>query len=126
LRRLRLYGEITSSANERGSEVVLTRDFRETVMAAAQKDAVYRRSLLTRGFALSHSADEEDRNVGKSLLRDYINATIGFQTLAKELSKKPESLMRMLSASGNPRLSNFAELIDCLFEHEGLSLLDEE
>ncbi len=75
---------------------------------------------------MSHSADEEDRNVGKSLLRDYINATVGFQTLAKELNKKPESLMRMLSAPGNPRLSNFAELIDCLFEHEGLSLLDEE
>ena len=55
--------------------MALTRDFRETVMAAAQKDAAYRRSLLTRGFALSHSADEEDRNVGKSLLRDYINAT---------------------------------------------------
>jgi hypothetical protein len=32
----------------------------------------------------------------------------------------------MLSASGNPRLSNVAELIDRLFEHEGLSLLDEE
>ena len=106
--------------------MALTRDFRETVMAAAQKDAVYRRSLLTRGLALSHSADEEDRNVGKSLLRDYINATVGFQTLAKELGKKPESLMRMLSVSGNPRLSNFAELIDCLFEHEGLSLFGEE
>ena len=106
--------------------MALTRDFRETVMAAAQKDAVYRRSLLTRGFALAHSAGEEDRNVGKSLLRDYINATVGFQTLAKELGKKPESLMRMLSASGNPRLSNFAELIDCLFEHEGLSLFGEE
>jgi hypothetical protein len=106
--------------------VALTRDFRETVMAAAQKDAVYRRSLLTRGFALSHSGGEEDRNVGKSLLRDYINATVGFQTLAKELGKKPESLMRMLSASGNPRLSNFAELVECLFEHEGLSLFGEE
>ncbi|MEB2343915.1 MAG: transcriptional regulator [Deltaproteobacteria bacterium] len=106
--------------------MALTRDFRETVMAAAQKDAAYRRSLLTRGFALAHSADEEDRNVGKSLLRDYVNATLGFQALAKELDKKPESLMRMLSDSGNPRLSNFAELVECLFEHEGISLLDEE
>ena len=90
------------------------------------EDAAYRRSLLTRGFALSHSADEEDRNVGKSLLRDYINATLGFQSLAKELGKKPESLMRMLSAAGNPRLSNFAELVECLFEQEGLSLRDDE
>ncbi len=102
--------------------MALTRDFRETVMAAAQTDAAYRRSLLTRGFALSHSADEEDRNVGKSLLRDYINATVGFQALAKDLGKKPESLMRMLSATGNPRLSSFAELVDGLFEYEGLAL----
>ena len=106
--------------------MALTRDFRETVMAAAQKDSAYRRSLLTRGFALAHSAAEEDRNVGKSLLRDYINATLGFQALAKELDKKPESLMRMLSDSGNPRLSNFAELVECLFEHEGISLLDKQ
>ena len=64
---------------------------------------------------MSHSADEEDRNVGKSLLRDNINATVGFQALTEELGKKPESLVRMLSASGNPSLSNFAELIDGLF-----------
>jgi hypothetical protein len=24
------------------------------------------------------------------------------------------------------RLSNFAELVECLFEHEGIALLDEE
>jgi putative addiction module killer protein len=117
---------VQAAQAEGETDMALTRDFRDTVMAAAQKDPAYRRNLLTRGFALSHSADEEDRNVGKSLLRDYINATLGFQALAKELDKKPESLMRMLSTSGNPRLSNFAELVECLFEHEGIALLDEE
>lgn len=106
--------------------MALTRDFRETVMAAARKDSAYRRSLLTRGFVLAHSADEGNRNVGKALLRAYVNATLGFRALAKELDKKPESLMRMLSDSGNPRLGNFAELVECLFAHEGIPLLGEE
>ena len=70
---------------------------------------------------VARDADEEDRNVGKSLLRDYINATLGFQALAKELDKRPESLMRMLIDSGNPRLGNFAERVECLFEPEGIS-----
>lgn len=104
--------------------MALTRDFRQTVLEAAQKDPAYRRGLLTRGFTLTHSAREEDRVVGRSLLRDYINATIGFQALAKELDKKPQSLMRMLSPTGNPRLSNFAELVDYLHEYEGIPLIE--
>ena len=106
--------------------MALTRDFRESVLEAAHRDPAYRRGLLTRGFALAHSARSEDRAVGKSLLRDYINATIGFQALAKELDKKPQSLMRMLSPTGNPCLANFAELVDYLYEYEGIPLLETE
>jgi DNA-binding phage protein len=79
--------------------------------------------LLTRGAVLSLSGEDEDRAVGKLHLRNYINATIGFQELAKQLDKKPESLMRMLSPTGNPTLSNFAELLDCLYEYEGIPFL---
>jgi len=98
----------------------LTRDFRETVYEAAQRDPAFRRGLLTRGFAVAHSADAEDRAVGPAHLRDYVNATIGFQ----ELAKKPQSLMRMLSDKGTPRLSEFAELVDCLYDYDGIHLLD--
>ncbi len=104
--------------------MALTRNFKETVLEAARKDPAYRRRLLTRGFTLAHSADVEDRSVGKSLLCDYINATVGFRALAKELDKRPQSLMRMLSPSGNPRLSNFAELVDYLLEYEGIEVLE--
>lgn len=44
-----------------------------------------------------------DLDTGKSLLRDYINATTGFEALADGIGKSPKSLMRMLSASGNPQ-----------------------
>lgn len=102
----------------------LTRDFRETVYEAAQRDPAFRRGLLTRGFAMAHSADAEDRTVGLSHLRDYINATIGFQDLAKALDKKPRSLMRMLDDKSDPCLSTFGPLVDYLFTPEGIRIHD--
>ena len=42
----------------------------------------------------------------KFLLRDYVNATIGFQKLSKLMKKKDTSLKRMLGPSGNPAAEN--------------------
>ena len=100
----------------------LTRDFRETVLEAAHQDAEYRRGLLTRGIGFLLSGKPEDVAVGKSLVRDYINATIGFKELAFQLDKKPQSLMRMFSVSGNPRLDSLTDVLAALQEHEGIHL----
>ena len=100
--------------------MALTRDFRETIVKRAQKDPAYRRTLLTRGLRFVLNGSREDVAVGKAMIRDYINATIGFQALAKRLEKKPESLMRMFSNSGNPRLDNVAEVFHELEEYEGI------
>jgi hypothetical protein len=43
-----------------------------------------------------------DVDVGKAILRDYINATITFEVLSKFMEKNPKSIMRMLSPKGNP------------------------
>ncbi len=40
------------------------------------------------------------------LLRDDVNATVGFETLVAELDKSPKGLMRMLSDKGNPCAGN--------------------
>lgn len=102
--------------------MVLTRDFKEITMERARKDPEFRLHLLKDGIELMLSADEEDMAVGKSLIRDYINATIGFQRLAKQLGKKPESIMRMFSPRGNPRLDNLAAVLRQLQAHEGIRL----
>ena len=47
-----------------------------------------------------------ETDIGKTMLRDYINATIGFQDLGADIDKTPESLMHMLSATGNPRTNH--------------------
>ena len=41
-------------------------------------------------------------------LRDLVNATVGFESLAEEIQKPAKSLHRMLSTSGNPSMSNIS------------------
>ncbi len=97
--------------------MALTRDFKETVMARAQRDPEFREGLLTEAIECFLSGDTA---TGKILLRDYINATIGFQKLAQETGKKDTSLMRMLGPKGNPAASNLFELVALLQKHEGV------
>jgi len=100
--------------------MALTRDFRDTIMERAKRDPVYRQGLLTRGIGLMLAGDSEDLYVGKSFVRDYINATIGFAALAKRTSIPKESLMRMFGPKGNPSLSNLNAVIHTLLAKEGV------
>ncbi len=63
-----------------------------------------------------------DAETGKAILRDYINATVGFGTLGKAIDIDPKSLMRMLGPSGNPKTDNFVEIINYLQTREGVHL----
>lgn len=102
--------------------MALTRDFRETVMARAKRDAAFRREMLKTGVELMLSGDLEDAAVGREQLRDYINATIGFQELGRLVEKGPKSLMQMFSARGNPSSANFGAVLAQLQAHEGVEI----
>lgn len=99
--------------------MALTKEFRETVQARARRDAAFRRGLLTEALDCLLAGEIDD---GKLLLRDYINATVGFDELARLTDKTPKSLMRMLSDSGNPRADNLFAIISNLQENEGVRL----
>ncbi|MEM9128199.1 MAG: transcriptional regulator [Pseudomonadota bacterium] len=99
--------------------MALTRDFKDTVKARAAHDPEFRMGLFNEAIDALFSDDLE---TGKTLLRDYVNATIGFEALAAEMEKNPKSLMRMLSNKGNPRADNLLALVSCLKQHEGVSL----
>ena len=99
--------------------MALTRDFKETIKAQVERDPGFRKALLARA-AQAMLAGETD--VGKIMLRDFINATIGFQDLAADIDKTPESLMRMLSETGNPRTNNLMEIFEYLQQVEGIQL----
>jgi DNA-binding phage protein len=100
-------------------EMALTRDFKNTVRERAKKDETFRRELLIEAINALLSNEIE---VAKSLLRDYINATISFEPLAKRVHKNSKSLQRMFSASGNPTTESLFLVIDALQEVEGIKL----
>ena len=95
------------------------RDFRETIRARVDRDPAFREELLREGVELLLSGDME---TGKAMLRDYINATIGFRELGGLTGRPPKSLMRMFGPAGNPQARNLFEIIGCLQKREGLHL----
>jgi DNA-binding phage protein len=99
--------------------MALTRSFRETVYNRAQRDGAFRKALLTEAVNAYLSGDE---TTGKEVLRDVINATIGFEGLAADLGKPSKSLHRMLGPSGNPNTANFFAILKVLQNRVGVRL----
>ncbi len=97
----------------------LTKSFRETVYRRAQRDAAFRKALLTEAVNAYLSGDEA---TGKAVLRDMINATVGFEHLAADLQKPSKSLHRMLGPGGNPSTANFFAILQVLQKRTGVTL----
>ncbi len=65
--------------------MVLTRDFKETIQARAARDPRFRRELLREGIQCLLAGDLD---TGKTALRDYINATVGFEELGASATRR--------------------------------------
>lgn len=85
--------------------MALTRDFKDTVAARVQRDPAFARALLDEAVTLFVHGDPDS---AKLILRDLVNATVGFEALAGQIQKPAKSLHRMLSKSGNPTMSNIS------------------
>lgn len=99
--------------------MVLTRSFKDTIKARADRDPEFRAALLRESVELMLGGDVE---TGRALVRDYINATIGFEELGGLVHKSPKSLMRMFGPAGNPQARNLFDVISCLQEREEIRL----
>ena len=95
----------------------LTRDFKETIRARVERDPKFRKALLREGVELMLAGDVA---TAKTILRDYINATVGFSDLAEATRIPSKSLMRMLGPAGNPRADNLFEIVSFLQRREGV------
>jgi DNA-binding phage protein len=96
-----------------------TRDFNETVRADLQHSPEYRRAYLREAVGSVVSGDVE---TGKSVLRKYINGTVGFMALGEAVGRSSKTLMQMLGPKGNPTITNFFEIVTYLQKVEGSAL----
>ena len=87
--------------------MALTRDFKQTVVARVERDPKFARALLDEALTLFLNGEPYE---AKLILRDLVNATVGFEQLAREIGKPGKSVHRMLSASGNPNMDNLAAI----------------
>ena len=97
--------------------MAFTKSFKETVRARAQRDPKCRLALIREAVEKLVNGDVES---GLSILGDYVNATVGYKTLAEKTGKNPKSLMRMLGPAGNLTAENLFSVIKQLKEQEGL------
>jgi len=99
--------------------MVLTRSFKDTVQARVLADREFGEALFREAIDTMLQGDVE---TGKSILRDYIKATVGFEKLGVATGTSPKSLMRMFGPKGNPQARNLFAVIGRLQELAGMTL----
>jgi DNA-binding phage protein len=97
----------------------LTHSFQETIRARAERDPTFREALFQEAM---QTLLQGDTDYGRTALRTYINATIGFERLSEVLDRPQKSLMRMFGPGGNPTMGNLVAVIRALQEETGVHL----
>ena len=91
--------------------MTLTRDFKQTVVARVERDPEFAKALLDEAATLFLSGEPD---AARLILRDLVNATVGFEHLAELTHKPSKSLHRMLSPKGNPSMDNLATIFNAV------------
>ncbi|MGH7123307.1 MAG: DNA-binding protein [Stellaceae bacterium] len=99
--------------------MALTRDFRETIVERVQRDPDFAKALLDEAATLFLNGEP---HTARLILRDLVNATVGFEKLATKTSKPAKSLHRMLSKQGNPPMDNLAAILRVLRKSLGVDM----
>lgn len=91
--------------------MTLTRDFKQTVVERVKRDPDFAKALLDEAATLFLSGEPD---AARLILRDLVNATVGFENLAEITNKPSKSLHRMLSPKGNPSMDNLAAIFGAI------------
>jgi DNA-binding phage protein len=99
--------------------MALTREFRQTVIERVQSDPEFARALLDEAATLFLNGEP---HTARLVLRDLVNATVGFEELAAATAKPAKSLHRMLSKKGNPTMDNLAAILSVVRKRLGVEI----
>ncbi len=99
--------------------MTITRDYKDTINERVNNDSVFTAALLDEAITLFLNGEPD---VARLVLRDLVNATLGFEELAVEIERPSKSLHRMLSARGNPTMDNLTKIICILRDRLGLDI----
>jgi DNA-binding phage protein len=91
--------------------MTLTRDFKQTIVERVQRDPAFAKALLDEAATLFLSGEPD---AARLILRDLVNATVGFEELAAITHKPSKSLHRMLSPRGNPSMDNLSAIFGAI------------
>jgi DNA-binding phage protein len=97
--------------------MALTSDFRQTIQARVRRDPAFRKGLLIDAI---ESLLSGELALGKAILRDYINATVGFPKLAEHTKLHVKTIHQMFGPRGNPTARNLFEIVAYLQSAEGV------
>src|ERR1017187_7008205 len=93
--------------------MALTRDFKKTVVARVERDPAFAKAMLDEAATLFLSGEP---HTARLILRDLVNATVGFEGLAAATALPSKSLHRMLSEKGNPSMDNLAAIFSAVLK----------
>jgi hypothetical protein len=96
-----------------------TKSFKELVQGRVKTDKTFAEALLREGVDAMLSGDVE---TGKTILRDTIKATVGFEKPGEANDTPPKNLIRMFGPRGNPQAKNPFSVIGYLQKRAGVQL----
>lgn len=96
-----------------------TGSFKGLVAKHVAEDHAFADALLREGIEIMLSGDIE---TGKTILRDYIKATVGFEKLGEATRAPSKSLIRMFGPRGNPQAKNLFRVLAYLQKRAGVHI----
>ena len=89
----------------------ITVDSSTTVQSRIKTDPLFAEALLREATDMFLNGEAE---AARLLLRDVVNATVGFEQIAATTNRPSKSIHRMLSARGNPTMESLTAVFSAI------------